>query len=103
MPFGLTNAPATCQRQNENILREYLNKFIIYYLDDILIYSAEGEDHEEHVRLVLEALLRVDSRLKLEKCEFGVTKTVFLGYVLEPRKMSIDPEKIREVRDWPEP
>ena len=59
----------------------------------------EGEDYEEYIRLVLEALLRVDSRLKLEKCEFRVTKTIFLGYILESRKISIDLKKIREVRD----
>ena len=103
MPFGLTNAPATCQRQNDNILREYLDKFVICYLDDILIYSERIEDHEEHVRLVLEALMRVDSRLKLEKCEFGVTETKFLGFIIRPGEMSIDPEKIERVKNWPEP
>jgi hypothetical protein len=94
MSFGAKNAPATCQRQNDNILREYLGKFIIYYLDDILIYSENEEDHEKHVSLVLEALSKVDSRLKLSKYEFSIQKTIFLGYVIKPGKMSIDPEKI---------
>jgi hypothetical protein len=102
MPFGAKNAPATCQRQNDNILREYLGKFVIYYLDDLLIYSKNKEDHGEHVRLVLEALAKVDSRLKLSKCEFGVRKTTFLGYVIELGRMSIKLEKIQRVVDWPE-
>jgi hypothetical protein len=102
MPFGAKNAPATCQRQNDNILREYLGKFVICYLDDILVYLNNEKDHEIHVRLVLEALSKVDSRLKLSKCEFGVRKSIFLGYVIEPGKMSIDPEKIQRIRDWPE-
>ena len=68
-------------------------------LDNILIYLAEGEDYKEYIRLVLEAFLRVDSRLKLEKCEFRVIKTIFLGYILKPRKMSINPKKIKEVKD----
>ena len=103
MPFGLMNAPATCQRQNDNILREYLGKFVICYLDDILVYSENDEDHETHVKLVLDALLKVDSRLKLSKCEFGVIETLFLGYVIRPGQMSIDPEKIQRIKDWPEP
>jgi hypothetical protein len=94
MPFGAKNAPATCQRQNDNILREYLGKFIIYYLDNILIYSENEEDHEKHVSLVLEALSKIDSRLKLSKYEFSVRKTIFLGYVIKLGKISIDPEKI---------
>ena len=103
MPFGLMNAPAICQRQNDNILREYLGIFVICYLDDILVYSENDEDHETHIKLVLDALLKVDSRLKISKCEFGVTETLFLGYVIRPRQMSINPEKIQRIKDWPEP
>ena len=99
MPFGLTNAPATCQRQNDNILREYLDKFVICYLDDMLVYSENIEDHERHVKLVLDALYKVDSRLKLSKYEFRVKETLFLGYVIRPSQMSIDPEKIQRIQD----
>jgi hypothetical protein len=94
MLFRAKNAPATCQRQNDNILREYLGKFVIYYLDDILVYSEHEKDHKKYVSLVLEALFKVDSRLKLSKCEFSIQKTLFLGYVIKPGKISIDPEKI---------
>jgi transposase InsO family protein len=102
MPFGLTNAPATCQRQNDEILRP-CDSFAICYLDDILIYSEREEDHEGHVLKVLEALRKVDSRLKLPKCEFGVRKVTFLGYVIEPGRMSMDPEKIEAVQNWETP
>ncbi len=63
------------------------------------MYSEDPAEHEEHVRLVLDAFMKVDSRLKLEKCEFGVTETTFLGYVIRPGQMSIDPEKIQKVKD----
>ena len=103
MPFGLTNAPATCQRQNENILKKFLNETVICYLDDILVYSSTFEEHAEHVTQVLQALKGVDSRLKLEKCEFGVTQVKFLGYIISPGEMRIDPDKIKAVLDWPTP
>ena len=103
MLFGLTNAPATCQRQNDAILKDYLGKTVICYLDDILIYSETEEEHEEHVLQVLRALAKVDSRLKLEKCRFSVKKVPFLGFILEPGKMKLDPEKIRAIKEWPTP
>jgi hypothetical protein len=84
-----------CQRQNDNILREYLGKFIIYYLDDILVYLEYKKDYKKYISLVLEALSKVDSRLKLSKYKFSIQRTLFLGYVIELEKISIDPEKIR--------
>ncbi|APA10428.1 hypothetical protein sscle_06g051980 [Sclerotinia sclerotiorum 1980 UF-70] len=102
MPFGLTNAPATCQRQNNEILKEF-SSFVICYLDDILVFSQKVEEHEGHVIKVLEAFRKVDSRLKLSKCEFSVKKVTFLGYVVEPGQMSIDPEKTEKVRNWERP
>lgn len=103
MPFGLTNAPATCQRQNNEILRDFIGKFAICYLDDILVYSETVEEHQGHVTQVMEALLKVDSRLKLSKCEFTVKEVVFLGYVIRPGQMSIDPDKIKAVKEWESP
>jgi hypothetical protein len=70
--FGAKNVPATYQRQNDNILREYLGKFIIYYLDDILIYSEHKKNHEKYISLVLEVLFKIDSRLKLNKYKFNI-------------------------------
>jgi len=103
MPFGLTNAPATCQRQNDNILRPYLGKFVICYLDDILIYTEAGQDHDAHVKLVMKELSKVDSRLKLSKCRFGVEEATFLGYIVRPGEIAIDPVKIKAVQNWEAP
>lgn len=70
-----------------------IGKFAICYLDDILVYSETIEEHQGHVTAVMEALLRVDSRLKLSKCEFAVKQVVFSGYVIRPGQMSIDLDK----------
>jgi len=103
MPFGLSNAPATCQRQNENILRENLGKFVICYLDDILVFSDNESEHQEHVEWVLQQFAKVNSILKLSKCEFGVKKTKYLGYIIRPGEISIDPEKLRAIKEWESP
>ena len=103
MPFGLTNAPASFQALINNVLRPYLDKFVVAYLDDLLIYSETREEHTEHVRTVLAALLERKLRVKLSKCEFGVTKTEYLGYLIEPGKISMDPKKLQSIESWPTP
>lgn len=89
MPFGLANAPATFQCLINNALREYLDIFVIAYLDDILIYSKDPKEHTEHVRKVLKALLKYNLRLKISKCEFNTVKTGFLGHIIEPGRISM--------------
>jgi len=103
MPFGLTNAPASFQSLINNVLRPYLDKFVVAYLDDILIYSKDEQEHVEHVRKVLEALRERKLRLKLPKCEFGVTRVEFLGYIIEPGQISMDPKKVDSIAEWPTP
>jgi len=95
MPFGLTNAPASFQRLINDMLREYLNVFVIAYLDNILIFSENSDEHEEHVRIVLEICQKYSLLLKLSKCEFGVTKTEFLGHVIISERIKIDFKKIK--------
>ena len=99
MPFGLTNAPATCQRFVNDTLREYLDIFCLCYLDDILIYSDNLKDHRQQVRKVLTKLQEAGLFVKPEKCEFERTKTTFLGCVISPDVISIDPEKVSAVKD----
>ena len=82
MPFRLTNAPATFQELINNILRPYLDIFIIIYLNNILIYSKNKKQHTKHVRKILKALDKYSLRLKLKKCEFYKTKVNFLGYIV---------------------
>jgi hypothetical protein len=103
MPFGLTNAPATCMRLMNETLYAYLDVFVVCYLDDILVYSNEEEQHEGHVKLVLDALRKHRLALKPEKCEFHVKKVEFLGYIVSTEGISMNPEKVRAVLEWPTP
>jgi len=103
LSFGLTNAPATFQTLMNDVLRPYLDKFVIVYLDDILIYSRNREEHLEHVRLVLEALRQHKLYAKMAKCEFLQTKIGFLGHVLQQGSISTDPDKCKAIHQWPIP
>jgi len=98
MPFGLTNISAIYQKQNNNIFWKYLEKFVIYYLDNILIYIKKEENHKKYIKLVIKKLAEVDSRLKLSKCRFRVKQAIFLGYIIRPGQIAIDPEKIKIVQ-----
>jgi len=103
MPFGLKNAPATFQHFINDVLSDYLDDFVISYIDDILIYSNSLEEHHEHVRKVLRKLLDNKLYVNLEKCEFDVTKTTFLGFVLSQDGLEMDKEKVKVILDWPIP
>ena len=97
MPFGLTNAPATCQELINNVLRKYLDRSVIAYLDDILIYSESETAHARHVIQVLQALDQAELRLNEKKCEFSVQQVDFLGYLISTNGIDIDPNKIKTV------
>lgn len=103
MPFGLTNAPATFQALVNHVLREYLDRFCTAYLDDILIYSETLEEHKEHVSKVLQKLLEYSLSVKPEKCTFHAQKVKFLGFIIEPGKVVMDPRKVEDILKWPEP
>ena len=103
MPFGLTNAPATCQEVINNALREYFDIFVIAYLDNILIYSYTMDNHVQHLKLVLDCLQRKNLLIKPEKCDFHKQKVFYLGFLIGRDGMSIDPEKLRAVKDWERP
>jgi transposase InsO family protein len=103
MPFGLANAPATFQGFINHVLCDYLDVFCIVYLDDILIYSNSEEEHETHVRMVLERLLKNGLYGKLEKCHFHVTEVGFVGFVVTPQGTRMEEDRVASVRDWPEP
>ena len=103
MPFGLTNAPATFQSFINSILRPYLEKFVILYLDDILIYSKTLDEHIEHVRTILKTLLDNNLYAKPKKCEFHKPKVEFLGHVISGKGIETDPKKVKTVKEWPTP
>lgn len=103
MPFGLTNAPASFQGLINNVLREYLDLFVVVYLDDILIYSKDITEHSTHVKQVLTALRKAELLVKLEKCVFSSTSIDFLGYIISTDGIKMDPRKVSAVQDWPVP
>jgi transposase InsO family protein len=103
MPFGLTNAPATCQALINNVLREHLDIFVTAYLDDILIYSENEEEHEEHVRKVLTLLQQYSLKLDPDKCEWHQEELEFLGCTVGKFGVKMSPIKIQAVQTWPEP
>lgn len=103
LPFGLCNAPATCMRLMQHVLSDYLDDFVVVYLDDILIFSKTEDDHVRHVVLVLEKLANEGLRLKRKKCVFGVDSVGYLGHVVSKDGVSMDPAKVKAILDWPEP
>ncbi|KAK2912287.1 hypothetical protein Q8A73_006400 [Channa argus] len=103
MPFGLTNAPAVFQSLINSVLRDFINRFVFVYLDNILIFSRNLHDHQQHVRLVLQRLLENRLIVKAEKCEFYVSTVSFLGFLIGEGEVKPDPEKTRAVTEWPRP
>jgi cell fate regulator YaaT (PSP1 superfamily) len=99
MPFGLTNAPTSCQRWMNEILSDYLDVFCIAYLDDILIYSDNLEQHRQHVRLIMKRVEEVGLTLKVSKCEFHTDRTEYLRYIISPTGILMDPEKVQAVAE----
>ncbi|XP_052723098.1 uncharacterized protein LOC128193518 [Vigna angularis] len=103
MPFGVTNAPAVFMDYMNRIFRPYLDKFVVVFIDDILIYSKTQAEHEEHLRAVLSVLREKELYAKLSKCEFWMKEVQFLGHVVSAEGISVDPSKVRAVLDWKSP
>ena len=103
MPFGLTNAPAVFQAMINDVLRDFLDKFVYVYLDAILIYSPDLVSHRHHVSQILERLLDNQRFVKAEKSEFHLSTVTFLGFIVSPGKVEMDPAKISAVAEWPTP
>ncbi|GJR35653.1 putative reverse transcriptase domain-containing protein [Tanacetum coccineum] len=103
MPFGLANAPAVFMDLMNRVCKPYLDKFIIVFIDDILIYSKSKEDHEEHLKLILELLKKEELYAKFSKCEFWLSKVQFLGHVIDSEGIHVDPAKIESIKDWASP
>jgi transposase InsO family protein len=103
MPFGLTNAPAQFQAYIHQVLAGLVDITCIVYLDDILIFSGTEEEHVEHVKEVLRRLRKAKLYLKLPKCEWHTQRTEYLGYIVSPDGISVDPDRVKTIQEWPEP
>jgi hypothetical protein len=99
MSFGLTNAPAYFMNLMNKVFMEYLDKFVIVFIDDILVYSKTEEEHEEHLRLVLGALREHQLYAKFTKCQFWLKEVGFLGHVLSAWGVSVDPSLIKSIME----
>jgi hypothetical protein len=98
--FGLTNAPSYFIYLMNKVFMEYLDKFIVVFIDDILIFSRTEEEHETDLRLVLEKLRGHQLYAKFSKCESWLSKVAFLGHVISAGGVSVDPGKVKDVLDW---
>ncbi|XP_039117955.1 uncharacterized protein LOC120253788 [Dioscorea cayenensis subsp. rotundata] len=100
MPFGLTNAPAAFMDLMNRVFRPYLDKFVIVFIDDILVYSPSNEEHAQHLRIVLQTLREKKLYAKFSKCEFWLYEVGFLGHVVSGEGIFVDPKKVEAIVKW---
>ncbi|GKE33065.1 putative reverse transcriptase domain-containing protein [Tanacetum coccineum] len=103
MPFGLTNAPAVFMDLMNRVCKPYLDRFVIVFIDDILIYSKSRKEHEGHLKLIMRLLKKEQLYAKFSKCEFWLSKVQFLGHVIDSEGIHVDPAKIESIKDWASP
>ena len=103
MPFGLTNAPAAFMDLMNRVFCPYLDQFVVVFIDDILVYSKDAQEHENHLRIVLQTLRENQLFAKLSKCEFWLKEVSFLGHIVSAECIRVDPMKIEAIVNWKPP
>ncbi|GKF00917.1 putative reverse transcriptase domain-containing protein [Tanacetum coccineum] len=103
MPFGLTNAPAVFMDLMNRVCKPYLDRFVIVFIDDILIYSTSIKEHEGHLKLILRLLKEEELYAKFSKCEFWLSKVQVLGHMIDSEGIHVDPAKIESIKGWASP
>jgi hypothetical protein len=103
MSFGLTNAPAFFMNLMNSVFMDYLDKFVVVFIDDILIYSQSKEEHADHLRMVLQRLREHQLYAKLSKCEFWISEVLFLGHIINKEGLAVDPKKVADILNWKAP
>nr|KYP41435.1 Retrovirus-related Pol polyprotein from transposon 17.6 [Cajanus cajan] len=103
MPFGVTNAPGVFMDYMNRIFHPYLDRFVVVFIDDILVYSKTREEHVEHLRIVLQTLKEKQLYAKLSKCEFWLDSVNFLGHVISKGGIAVDPAKVEAMLEWSTP
>ena len=103
MLMGLTNAPASFQSLMNHVLRDYIDEICTVYLDDILVYSKDPDEHTKHVTLVLEKLQEYSLKVDLDKSEFDQDEVEFLRHIIRKNGIQMDPRKVQSILEWPAP
>ena len=103
MSFGLTNAPAAFMDLMNRVFKPFLDQFVIVFIDDILVYSKSKEEHEQHLKVVLQILREHRLYAKFSKCEFWLNEVAFLGHIISKEGIKVDPRKIEAIQQWPRP
>ena len=103
MPFGLTNAPAAFMDLMNRVFKPYLDKFVVVFIDDVLVYSKNKEEHEEHLRIVLQTLRDRQLYAKFSKCQFWLSEIAFLGHVISAEGIQVDVSKVKAITEWKPP
>jgi hypothetical protein len=103
MSFGLTNVPAFFMNLMNNVFMDYLDMFVVVFIDDILIYSQSEEEHVDHLKMVLQRLREHQLYAKLSKCEFWIDEVMFLGHIINRDGLVVDPKKVADILNWKTP